>query len=73
VTYGANAPSGDIQRASARNYRPASSTAAPRPEVLNAMRVLHEMPPYAREREIDYGRYSHFSTEERELLRSVGR
>jgi hypothetical protein len=44
---------------------------APRPEVLNAMRALREMPPYAREREIDHGRYSHFSPEERRLLRDV--
>jgi len=29
------------------------------------------MPPFAREREIDYGRYSHFSPEERELLRNL--
>jgi hypothetical protein len=41
--------------------------------VLNAMRALREMPPYVREREIEYGRYSHFSPEERELLRSVDR
>jgi hypothetical protein len=39
--------------------------------VLKAMRALHEMPPFAREREIDYGRYSHFSPEERELLRNA--
>jgi hypothetical protein len=29
------------------------------------------MPPFAREREIETGRYSHFSPEERELLRSM--
>jgi hypothetical protein len=29
------------------------------------------MPPFAREREIETGRYSHFSLEERELLRSI--
>lgn len=53
--------------------RPASaaSSAAPRREVLNAMQALREMPPFAREREIDYGRYSHFSPEERELLRKL--
>jgi hypothetical protein len=49
------------------------ATAAPRREVLNAMRALHEMPPFAREREIDYGRYSHFSPEEREMLRNAER
>jgi hypothetical protein len=39
--------------------------------VLNAMRALREMPPFAREREIDHGRYSNFSAEERELLRKL--
>jgi hypothetical protein len=39
--------------------------------MLNAMRTLREMPPFAREREIDHGRYSNFSPEERELLRNL--
>jgi hypothetical protein len=42
-----------------------------RPAVQNAMRALHEMPPFAREREIDTGRYSQFSSKEKELLRTV--
>jgi len=42
-----------------------------RPEVQYAMRALHEMPPFARQREIETGRYSHFSAEERQILRSV--
>jgi hypothetical protein len=42
-----------------------------RPKVQNAMRALHEMPPFAREREIETGRYSHYSPKEKELLRSV--
>jgi len=46
------------------------SSDPPRREVLNAMRALREMPPFAREREIEHGRYSHFSAEERELLRN---
>jgi hypothetical protein len=29
------------------------------------------MPPFAREREIETGRYRHFSPEEWELLRSI--
>jgi hypothetical protein len=37
----------------------------PRREVLNAMRALREMPPF------DRGRYSHFSPEERDLLRHL--
>jgi len=35
------------------------------------MRALREMPPLAREREIDFGRYGDFSPEERELLRNL--
>jgi len=42
-----------------------------RPEVKNAIRALHEMPPFAREREIETGRYSQFSPQEKKLLRSV--
>jgi hypothetical protein len=41
-----------------------------RPEMQKALQRLREMPPYARQREIDFGRYSNFSPEERELLRS---
>ena len=59
--------------ASFRSPAVESATAAPRREVLNAMRALHEMPPFAREREIDYGRYSHFSPEEKEFLRNAER
>jgi hypothetical protein len=57
------------------NYRVANSSKrhdpALRPEVQNAMRALHEMPPFAREREIETGRYSHLSPQEKNLLRSV--
>lgn len=42
-----------------------------RPEVVRAILQLHEMPPYAREREIATGRYSQFSPEEKQILRSV--
>jgi hypothetical protein len=42
-----------------------------RPEMQEALQRLREMPPYARQREIDFGRYSNFSPEERELLRSL--
>ncbi|PYT83846.1 MAG: hypothetical protein DMG41_29630 [Acidobacteria bacterium] len=41
-----------------------------RPEVQKAMRALREMPPFARERAIETGRYSRFSPEEREALRN---
>jgi len=55
----------------AADNQPEQSSAPPRREVLNAMRALREMPPFAREREIDHGRYSHFSAEERELLKNL--
>jgi len=42
-----------------------------RPDVQNAIRALREMPPYAREREIETGRYSHFSASEKEFLKSL--
>jgi hypothetical protein len=35
------------------------------------MQALREMPPFARQREIETGRYSHFSAEEREMLKQV--
>jgi len=81
----AGAPSPDLNRPPSANgvimasmaaFRwPAAepATAAPRREVLNSMRALHEMPPFAREREIEHGRYSHFSPEEREMLRNAER
>lgn len=42
-----------------------------RPEVRHAMHALREMPPFAREREIATGRYSDFSPQEKEFLRSL--
>ena len=42
-----------------------------RPEMQKALQRLREMPPYARQREIAFGRYSNFSPEEQELLRSL--
>jgi len=56
------------------NYRVANSTQGytpVSPEVQNAMRALREMPPFARLREIETGRYSHLTAEERALLRNV--
>jgi hypothetical protein len=35
------------------------------------MRSLREMPPFAREREIETGRYSQFSPQEKKLLRNM--
>jgi hypothetical protein len=42
-----------------------------RPEMQKALQRLREMPPFAREREIETGSYSYFSPQEKELLRSV--
>jgi len=42
------------------------------PQLRNALHHLREMPPFAREREIDTGRYSHFSTKDKDLLRRAG-
>jgi len=43
------------QRAAFRSPAAEPATAAPRREVSNAMRALHEMPPFARERESSMG------------------
>jgi hypothetical protein len=48
--------------------RGAHSDAPVQPEVQRAWQRLREMPPFAREREIEV-RYSQFSPEEKELLR----
>jgi hypothetical protein len=57
------------------NYRSVPSTrplyGQMRPEVIRAMATLREMPPYARAREIETGRYSQFSPQEKALLRTV--
>jgi len=47
------------------------ASSASREEVLKAMRALREMPPSAREREIDFGQYSHFSPKVQETLRNL--
>jgi len=41
-----------------------------RPEVQRAMQRLREMPPFAREREIETGLYRQFSPEEKQILRN---
>jgi hypothetical protein len=40
-------------------------------QLQNAARRLHEMPPFAREREIKRGRYSNFSLEQKDILRGL--
>ncbi|MGB8768913.1 MAG: hypothetical protein WCC92_04820, partial [Candidatus Korobacteraceae bacterium] len=57
---------------SAASYRPASAARAlppMRPEVHNVIRALRGMPPEARQREIDSGRYSNLTPEELKLAK----
>jgi hypothetical protein len=59
------------------SYRivPAATERSDREQVSdleNAARHLRNMPPNVREREIEAGRYSHFSPEEKEQLRNEG-
>jgi hypothetical protein len=48
----------------------AQASAPLRPEVQRALQRLREMPPFAREREIESGRYRQFSPEEKQILRN---
>jgi len=65
-------PDGTEGTANDVSHQPEFSSAS-RQEVLKAARALREMPPFAREREIDFGRYSHFSPKEQEMLRSLNK
>ena len=47
---------------------PTSQKTRARPDLQNALAHLREMPPFAREREIKTGRYSHFSAKQRAYL-----
>ena len=59
----------DMERATTQ--RAAVQADAPlRPEVQKALQRLREMPPFAREREIETGRYRQFSPEEKQILRN---
>jgi hypothetical protein len=42
-----------------------------RPAVQNAIRALRGMPPEARQRAIESGRFSNYSPEERDILRGA--
>jgi hypothetical protein len=61
--------------AAAGHYRPPNSSMRQLPpsrrEVQNVIRALHAMPPDAAQRQIDSGRYSNFSPEERQFLYSA--
>ncbi len=48
----------------------AQANAPLRPEVQKALQRLREMPPFAREREIETGSYRQFSPEEKQILRN---
>jgi hypothetical protein len=49
----------------------ASQSNAPlRPEMQRAVERLRQMPPFAREREIETGSYSHFSAADKQILRN---
>ena len=55
----------------ANGERASARTSAPlRPEMQRALERLHEMPPFAREREIETGRYSQFSPKDKQILRN---
>jgi hypothetical protein len=73
---GAPIVSVDRITATPANYRGVQPTSTAeqgplRPELHRAMQQLREMPPFAREREIETGRYSHFSPKEKELLKHI--
>jgi hypothetical protein len=57
----------------ASNYRSTGATMhqlpPTRPEVQNVIRALRAMPPAARQRQIDSGRYSNLSSQELELVK----
>jgi hypothetical protein len=48
----------------------AQSGASLRPEIQRARERLQNMPPFAREREIQTGRYSQFSPQDKQILRN---
>jgi hypothetical protein len=60
-----------IQERSTTERATPQADAPLRPEMQKALQRLREMPPFAREREIETGRYGYFSPQEKELLRSV--
>jgi hypothetical protein len=48
----------------------AQSNAPLRPQMQRAIERLRNMPPFAREREIESGRYSRFPAEDKRILRN---
>jgi hypothetical protein len=54
------------------NHAPGSTQpeAPLRPDMQRALQRLQNMPPFAREREIEAGRYRQFSAEDKQILRN---
>jgi hypothetical protein len=59
-----------IPQRSTRERATPQADAPLRPEMQKALQRLREMPPLAREREIETGRYRQFSSEEKQILRN---
>jgi hypothetical protein len=62
-------PQPNANRAKAGRHT-SQTDASRRPEMQRALERLHNMPPFAREREIASGRYSQFSPEDKQILRN---
>src|SRR5271166_2726848 len=75
ASYTATAPTYPTHAIAAKpvSYKPANSTTRQlpplRPEVQNVIRALRGMPPGARERQIDSGRYSNLTPKELQIVR----
>ena len=59
-----------IPQRSTTEWAAPQADVALRPEMQKALQRLREMPPFAREREIETGRYRQFSSEEKQVLRN---
>jgi hypothetical protein len=72
VTPSSYRATGSIPDRSTREWAaPQPDDAALRPEMQRALQRLREMPPFAREREIETGRYRELSSEEKQILRTA--
>jgi hypothetical protein len=58
------------ERSTTQRATPPADVAV-RPEMKKALQRLREMPPFAREREIETGRYRQFSPEDKQILRNT--
>lgn len=67
-------PAASSGTAATVSYRPASDQrqlSSMRPEVQNVVRALRAMPPQARERQLESGRYSNLSPQEMKVVRAA--